>query len=267
MSKACRVSSAYSMMPPTAAMISGIHDGSDANDLMDRSLARNPPRQIDLAVIGNQPRRPADLLHDGVAGIDAQPALDAFELRAVADIDAGRADIHALPAIDAIAGGKTFEPKLFALLDGGARLAAVVAIGDIQRVFVGQRGLDARPRAHIGADLLAHVAGERIGRGGQNADPDIGDERRVAGREVLHQRRSVGEIQNPGAAGPPGDHQPEKVLDALARDALAPSTAPHRAASVRGDRPRRSARSRETDRSTRSADTDSRTRPGRRRRS
>ena len=134
---------------------------------------------IEVGVVGDQPRGPADLGHDGVAGVDAQPALDAAELRAVADVDAGRADVHALQAVDAVAGGQALAPQRRAFLHRAARLAAIVAIGDVERVLVGQRGLDARPRAHIEADLLAHVAGEHIGREGQDADPEIGDERRV----------------------------------------------------------------------------------------
>ena len=47
-----------------------------------------------------------------------------------------------------------------ALLVRPARLAAVVAVGDLQRVLVQHGALDARPGAHVGADLLAHVAGE-----------------------------------------------------------------------------------------------------------
>ena len=43
----------------------------------------------------------------------------------------------------------------------------------------------------------------------------ISDERRLKGRQVLDQRRRVGEIENPGAAGPPRDHQPQKCLAAV----------------------------------------------------
>ena len=39
-------------------------------------------------------------------------------------------------------------------------------------------------------------------------------------RELTHQRWSVVEIQNPGAAGPPGDGQPQRMLDDLFGDAL-----------------------------------------------
>ena len=204
------------------------------------------------------------LRHDGVAGVDAQPALDAAEIGAAADIDAGRADMHALQAIDAIAGRLAARTQLLGFLRRAARLAAVVAIGDVERVFIGQRRLDARPRAHIEADLLAHVAGERIRRDGENADQDVGDERRLPGGEIVHQRRRVGEIEHPGAAGPPRDHQPDEMLGALARPGFKRPLARRRAACVRGGRPRRSARWRRTDRSTPSAGRDSRTRCGRR---
>ena len=35
---------------------------------------------------------------------------------------------------------------------------------------------------------------------------------RLEGDELLHQRRRVVEIEHPGAAGPPGDHQPDRML-------------------------------------------------------
>ena len=106
------------------------------------------------------------------------------------------------------------------LLGRHARLAAVEAVADVEGVLVGQRRLDARPRAHVDAHLLAHVAGERIGGEGEDADPDIGDERRLAGRQLIHRGRRIAEIEHPGAAGPPGGHQPQEVLERLARQEL-----------------------------------------------
>ena len=43
-----------------------------------------------------------ELGHHFVAGIHARGAADAFHLQAVADVDAGRADLHANAAIDTI---------------------------------------------------------------------------------------------------------------------------------------------------------------------
>ena len=119
---------------------------------------------VDVGIVGDQTRRPADLRHHRVASVDAQPALDAAEIGTAADIDAGRTDVHALQAIDAVAGRLAVLMQRRGLLQRGARLAAIVTIGDVERVFVGQGRLDARPRAHIDADLLAHPAGQRVGR-------------------------------------------------------------------------------------------------------
>src|SRR4029078_13188112 len=164
-----------------------VDHGAGPDDAGDRRLAFLAALYVYVVVVADQPLRPADLGHDVVAGVDAEPALDAFELRPVADVDAGRADRDALIAVDAVADLLAERAQLGRLLHRGALLAAVVAIGDVERPFVGQRRLDARPRAHVGADLLAHEAGEQIGRGRQNADPEIGGDRRLEGRKLLHQ--------------------------------------------------------------------------------
>ena len=83
---------------------------------------------------------------------------DAFELVAVADVDAHRADGDAGVAVDAVADVEALGLRL--LLVPRARLAAPVIVGDEERILVEHGALDARPRAHIGADLLAHEAGE-----------------------------------------------------------------------------------------------------------
>ena len=127
---------------------------------MRARLALRAPLDVVVRVVGDQAARQADALHHVVAGVDAERAIDAFELIAVADVDAHRAGGDALVAVDAMAAA---FPRL-ALLVRAARLAAIGAIGDHQRVVVDQRRLDARPRAHIGAHLLAHVAGEPVGR-------------------------------------------------------------------------------------------------------
>ena len=116
--------------------------------------------------------------------------------------------------------GSPLASSAVALLHRGARLAAIVAIGDVERVLVGERRLDARPRAHVEAHLLAHVAREHVGREGEDADPQIGDERRAQRREIVDQRGRVGEVEHPGAAGPPRDHQPEEMFRGEPRDAL-----------------------------------------------
>ena len=106
------------------------------------------------------------------------------------------------------------------LLVRAARLAAPVAVGDEQRMVVEHRALDARPGAHVGADLLAHEAAEDEGRGGQDGDDDVGDWRRLNGQELAEQRRRVGEVEDPGAAGGDRDQQPDRVLDGRLRHSL-----------------------------------------------
>ena len=56
--------------------------------------------------------RLAQLAQDIVAGVDAEAAVDALQLRAVADVDAHRADRDAGVAVDAVAlaGGLPFYP-------------------------------------------------------------------------------------------------------------------------------------------------------------
>ena len=60
--------------------------------------------------------------------------------------------------------------------------------------------------ASTGNASLAHLAGEHIGGEGQDADPHIGFANpRLERRELVDERRRVGEIEHPDAAGPPGD--------------------------------------------------------------
>ena len=87
-----------------------------------RALVVRGGIEIAERVVGDQARAAGPtLVHDVVAGIDAQRALDAFELRAVADVDAHRADGDAGLAVDAVAAAFPALP----LLVRPARLAAV----------------------------------------------------------------------------------------------------------------------------------------------
>ena len=188
-------------------------------------LAALAPLAVLVRVIGDEPRRPLDLGHHRVAGVDAQAALDAAELRALADVDPRRADRDALHAIDAVAGRLAVRVGLRRVFHRHARLAAIEAIGDVERVVVGQRRLDARPGAHVEADLLAHVAGERIGGEGEDAGPQIGDERRLEREEFSHQRRRVDEIEHRRPAGQKSDQEPGRVLGDALDDLVARSRA------------------------------------------
>src|SRR5208282_213801 len=118
-----------------------------------------------------------DLLHHGVAGVDAEAALDAAKLRAFANIDAGGADGDTLHAVDAIAGGFAVRARAGRVLQRLARLAAVNPVCDVKSVRVCESSLDAWPGAHVEADLFAHMTGEGISGEGENPYPQISDER------------------------------------------------------------------------------------------
>src|SRR5206468_160974 len=94
-------------------------------------------------------------------------------LQAFADVDAGRADLHAQRAGYALA---LAEPGQCVVRQRAwpraARLAARAVVADDHRVLVEHRALEARVRAHVLADLLAHVAGVAVGRDAVEQHPE-----------------------------------------------------------------------------------------------
>jgi len=172
-----------------------------------RGGADSPRLQITHRVIRDESCWPAHLGHDLVASVDTERALDTFQLRPVADIDPRRTYGHALAAVDTVPAPL---PGLTRLM-GTMRLATPGAIGNQQRIPIEHGALDARPRAHVGAHLLAHEAREGERGGGEDADGDVGDRRCLTGKEVDEQRRRVGEVEDPGAAGADRDNEPQHV--------------------------------------------------------
>ena len=85
-------------------------------------------------------------------------------------------------------------------------------------LLVQHRGLEARPRAHVRADLLARPAGQQIGRGGEQEGEEIHLLRSGAGPEFHRHRRRIDVVHDPGAAGPECDAEPGRVLQRLAPD-------------------------------------------------
>src|SRR5690606_4979625 len=73
--------------------------------------------------VADQPARVADCVHDLIAGIDAGATGDGLVLQAVADVGAGRADLHAHGAVDTLA--QALEPEVLAPAARPARLAAL----------------------------------------------------------------------------------------------------------------------------------------------
>ena len=159
-------------------------------------------------VIGDQAARAPDLVHDLVASIDAERTLDALHLQAVADVDAHGTDHDARLAVDAIAACRPVDETVWPLACRAARLAAFWPIADEERVTVCHRALDARPGAHVDADLLARDTAEQIGRRCEDAEKQISHRGRRPRRELGRKRRRIAEVEDNGATGQQADQQP-----------------------------------------------------------
>jgi len=112
-------------------------------------------------IVSDESARAAHPVHDGVAGVDAGGASDALQLQAVADVDTGRADIDAAPAVDAVG---RFGVGWFA-----AGFAASFVVADVDGVVVGEGRLEAAVRAHDDAELLAKPCEAEIEDGGEES--------------------------------------------------------------------------------------------------
>ncbi len=146
---------------------------------------------------------------------------------AVPDVDPRRAGGDAGIAIDAIAGRPAGGAQGAPPSSRGAGLAArSTRCEDVEEVGVGE----ARPHGCAATGTCrcsrpARAGGRRaVGRGGQGQD---GEARPAGleGRELAHLGRRVGEVEHPGAAGPPGDQEPDRVLEGAQGDLLT-TTAP-----------------------------------------
>lgn len=174
-------------------------------------------------------RRSAEPCHHIVAGVNAQPAADAAHLKAVADVDAGRADRHAARAVDAVPAGAHHRPdvggfpdeRVDAGLRGGevgsernalpaAGLAAPGLVGDDQALAIEERRLETRPRAHVEAHPLARIGGEEPGRARQDENREIGRSGRSAAEQPAGEGGRVDEVGGEGDGGSDGDHDPDQ---------------------------------------------------------
>ena len=171
-------------------------------------------RQAVLRGVADQPARVVHLVHHAVADVDAGGAADAFVLQALADVDAGRADLHAQPAVDAVAQAQRLAVGLARAR--AARLAALGVVADDQRVLVEHRALEARVRAHVLADLLAHEAGVAVGGEAVEQHPEASPTGPSAQlRHQLRQRADRREVADEGEAGPQRDGDPDRLLGHL----------------------------------------------------
>jgi len=122
---------------------------------------------------------PVEPVHNAVAGIYAGGAVDAFQLRSVAYVDAGRAHIHTQLAIHAVA---LHRGAVFGGLAPG--FAALIVVGHHDGVFVEQYALQPAVRANHEADLLAHVGKHKEEHKGEHQHGDEAGE--VAAQGLFH---------------------------------------------------------------------------------
>ena len=95
---------------------------------------------------------------------------------------------------------------------GATWLAPVGAIGHHQRVAVDQGCLDTWPGTHIGADLLAHMPGQPVGRECHQPQKQIGGRISRTREKVGRERGRIVEVENPRPARRRGDEQPDRML-------------------------------------------------------
>jgi len=119
-----------------------------------------------LGGVTDQPFRVTHLFHHLVAAIHACAAADAFVLQPVPDVDAGRADLDADAAIDAVA--EAFRASIDRPAARAAGVASACIVGNDQRVRIEHDALEARIRTHVLAHLLAHEA--RVAPGGESVE-------------------------------------------------------------------------------------------------
>ena len=189
-----------------------------------------------LRGVADQAARRADLVHHVIAGVDAGRAGNAFVLQAVADVDAGRAHLHAQRAVDAVAralGRALTMPR-------GARRAAhrVDVVGNDQRVLIEHRALEARVRTHVLADLFAHEAGIAVGGKASTARSRTAPSRPASRTAAARQAANRHEVADERHAGQDRERPPQELLAALAQQLLRRSRAPDRASCAASGRPR-----------------------------
>src|SRR5210317_1924021 len=120
-----------------------------------------------------------ELIHYGVAGVDALGAADAFVLQTVSDINARGAYLNAEAAVHAVPGA--FRGALL----GTPRFAPGRVVGNDERIWVEHGGLEAGVGAHIEAGLLPHDAAHKEGHEGEKAQPKGGPAREGEGGKAL----------------------------------------------------------------------------------
>ena len=153
-----------------------------------------------LRRIADQAVRISHFVHHLVAGVDACRAADAFVLQPVADVDTGRAHLHADAAVDAIA--QACRLVIRGPAARTARLAAPPVISNHERIGIEHHALEARVGTHVLAHLLAHPAGIAIGRKAVEQHPERLPRPEAQTRHFRDERPDRREITDECKSGP-----------------------------------------------------------------
>nr|GEY52297.1 hypothetical protein [Tanacetum cinerariifolium] len=197
------------------------------HDEQHRAIADQPrpqpaghlPGEGVLGGVADQPAGVVHFVHNRVAGVNARRAADAGDLQAVADVDAGGADLHAHRAIDAVAEAPGRVVQV--LFSRTAWLAASWVIRDDEGVLVEHHALKPRVRAHVDAHLFAQPTGIGIRGKGEKAHPEIRPAVGLTDEEVAQQFTDRREVTDEGQPGRRPDQDPEAVLGGLAHEGIA----------------------------------------------
>src|SRR5690606_24959833 len=105
--------------------------------------------QLAFGGVADQAAGVAHFVHDRITGVDTRGAPDALHLQTIANVDAGRAHLHAELAIDAIT--KADFGRFHVTFARATVFATGDVVGDGQGVFVEHYALEPRIRAHVHA--------------------------------------------------------------------------------------------------------------------
>src|SRR5690606_8806354 len=196
-------------------------DGQD-QDIGDDARAQHAPAHLRLRQpildgalrgVADQALFIAHLVHDLVAGVHAGAAAYAHVLQAVADVDAGRTDLHTQAAIHAVAHAGFLVVDLAG--PPAAFFTAHEVVGDHEGVAVHHDALEPSVGTHVLAHGLAHEAGVAPGGEGveQQPEPLPGTQRQ--GDELAAQLADGGKLADERLARPERDDDPEEMLGGL----------------------------------------------------
>src|SRR5690606_1757755 len=146
-------------------------------------ITLHPGGKLELGLLGDllftgitdQPPGFSDTVHDMVAFIDAGRAVDTFQLRAVADIDAGRTDVHTLETVDAVPMAQGIP--ILVLSEGFSALlpfSPLVVIGHYNGFIVQQYPLQPTIGACNDTDLFPEPGKYKIEYPGEDQKGDHG---------------------------------------------------------------------------------------------